>query len=203
MTPVELAGGWAGTVHLAGRAGGSDTLSAPEGAEGSDPSRPAGAEWPTRTLCGRPYVRIVTEPGLDLLGDDARLVCKSCWRIVEGWLSPPPVAEGEADVVRWIVAAVLETGEAMVEGVPVPRLVSIRQRVRSELKSTKGGSVHTYVIGLNALLVRSGLVIDARTPEQWQKEMHAAAERMWAIEAGEPVDAPRWRRRWEDITGIR
>jgi hypothetical protein len=127
----------------------------------SDPAR-SGAEWPTRTLCGRPYLRIVTEPGLDLLGDDARRVCKSCWRMVERWLSPPPVAEGEADVLRWMVAAVLEIGEAMVEGVPVPRLESI-----------------------------------------WQKELHAAAERMWAIEAGEPVDAPRWRRRWEDITGIR
>ena len=199
---MELAGGWAGTVHLAGRARGSDIASPPERVGSSDPSRPR-AEWPTRTLCGRPYVRIVTEPGLDLLGDDARRLCKSCWRIVERWLSPPPVAEGEADVLRWIVAAVLEIGEAMVEGVPVPRLESIRRRVRSELKSTIGGSVHTHVIGVNALLVRSGLVIDARTPEQWQKELHAAAERMWAIEAGEPVDAPRWRRRWEDITGIR
>ncbi len=176
-------------------------VSPPERVGRSNLSRP-GAEWQTRTLCGRPYVRIVTEPGLDLLGD-ARRVCKSCWRIVDRWLSPPPVAEGEADVLRWIVAAVLEIGEAMVEGLPVPRLGSIRKRVRSELKSTIGGSVHTHVIGVNALLVRSGLVIDARTPEEWQKELHAAAERMWAIEAGEPVDAPRWRRRWEDITGIR
>ena len=126
-------------------------VSPPERVGSSNPSRP-GAEWPTRTLCGRPYVRIVTEPGLDLLGDDARRVCKSCWRIVERWLSPPPVAEGEADVLRWIVAAVLEIGEAMVEGVPVPRLESIRRRVRSELKSTIGGSVHTHVIGVNAAL---------------------------------------------------
>ena len=111
-------------------------------------------------------------------------------------------SKGESAVLRWIVAAVLETGEAMVEGVPVPRLESFRRRVRSELKSIIRGSVHTHVIGLNALLVRSGLVIDAKTPEQWQKELHAAAERMWAIEAGEPVDTPRWRRRWEDITGI-
>ena len=121
-------------------------VSPPERVGSSNPSGP-GAEWPTRTLCGRPYVRIVTETGLDLLGDDVRRVCKSCWHIVERWLSPPPVAEGEADVLRWIVAAVLEIGEAMVEGVPVPRLESIRRRVRSELKSTIGGSVHTHVIG--------------------------------------------------------
>jgi hypothetical protein len=161
---VELAGGWAATVHLAGRARRSDIVRAPETVRSRDPSLLAGMEWPTRTLCGRPFVRILNEPGLDLLGDDAHLVCKSCWRIVEGWLSPPPVAKGESDVLRWMVDAVLETGEAMVEGVPVPRLESFRRRVRSELKSIIRGSVHTHVIGLNALLVRSGLVTDAKTP---------------------------------------
>jgi hypothetical protein len=148
-------------------------------------------------------VAIVTEPGMDLLGDDASLVCKSCWRSVERWLSPPPVAEGEDDVVRWIAAVVLETGEALVEGVPVPRLESIRRRVRSELKAAIGGPVQTRVFGRHALWVRSGLVVDAKTRGQWQREMRTAAERMWAIEAGEPVDAPRWRRRWDEITGTR
>ena len=42
---MELAGGWAGTVHLAGRARGSDIVSPPERVGSSDPSRP-GAEWP-------------------------------------------------------------------------------------------------------------------------------------------------------------
>ena len=90
----------------------------------------------------------------------------------------------------------------MVEGVPVPRLESIRRRVRSELKAAIGGTVHTRVIGLDALWVHSGLVLDAKTPEQWQREMRAAAERMWAIESHQPVGAPRWRRHWDDITGI-
>ncbi len=42
----------------------------------------AGAEWPTRRLCGG-HVRIVTEPGLDLVRNDTRRVWKSCgafWR---------------------------------------------------------------------------------------------------------------------------
>jgi hypothetical protein len=147
-------------------------------------------------------VAIVTEPGVDLLGDDAGRMCKSCWRSVERWLSPPPAAVGEDEVVRWLTTAVLEIGEAMVQGVPVPRLEAIRRRVRKELKAAIGGSVNTHVIGRNALWVRSGLVIDAKTPEQWQRELHAAMEEMWAIEVHQPVDAPRWRRHWDDIVGI-
>lgn len=198
VVPVELPGGWAGAVHLAEHSRGSDLASATSrSVTDAGPPRPA-----KNTLCGRPYVAIVTEPGLDLLGDDAGRMCKSCWRSVERWLSPPPAAEGEDGVVRWITTAVLEIGEAMVEGMPVPRLESIRRRVRSELKAAIGGTVHTHVIGSDALWVRSGLVLDAKTPEQWQHEMRAAAERMWAIESHQPVDAPRWRRHWDDITAI-
>lgn len=129
------------------------------------------------TFCGRPYVAVMTEPGLDLLGDDVDRLCRSCWRSVERWLSPPPAAEGEDEVVRWIMSVVLETGEAMVEGVPVPRLESIRRRARSELKAAIGGSVQTRVFGRSALWVHSGLVIDSMTPERWQREMRAAIAR--------------------------
>jgi hypothetical protein len=59
------------------------------------------------------------------------------------------------------------------------------------------------VFGRSALWVHSGLVIDSMTPERWQLEMRAAADRMSAIEAGHPVDPPRWRRRWDEITGSR
>jgi hypothetical protein len=51
--------------------------------------------------------------------------------------------------------------------------------------------------------VRSGLVIDAKTPEQWQRELRAAAQRMWTFESHLPVGAPPWGRRWDDITGMR
>ncbi len=204
VVPVELPGGWAGTVHLATRVGETGTASARHDADSPrSPTGHATEGWAGYTLCGRPYVAVVTEPGLDLLGDDAAQLCKSCWRSVERWLRPPPAADGEDEVVRWISAAVLETGEAMVEAVPVPRLEAIRRRVRSELKAAIGGSVQTRAFGRGALWVRSGLVIDAKTPEQWQRELHAAAERMWAIEAGQAVGAPRWRRHWNDITGIR
>ena len=203
VVPVELPGGWAGTVHLAEHSRGSDPASAtPQPVTDTSPSRLAAAAPANNTLCGRPYVAIVTEPGVDLLGSDAGQMCKSCWRSVERWLTPPPAAEGEDEVVRWITTAVLEIGEALVEGVPVPRLESIRRRVRSDLKAAIGGTVHTRVIGSDALWVRSGLVLDAKTPEQWQREMRAAAERMWAIESHQPVGPPRWRRHWDDITGI-
>lgn len=204
MVPVELPGGWAGTVHLAENPRVSDPAVAPRGhGPGISPRRPMAPGPALSTFCGRPYVAVVTEPGLDLLGDDVDRLCGSCWRSVERWLSPPPAAEGEDEVVRWIMSVVLETGEAMVEGVPVPRLESIRRRVRSELKAAIGGSVQTRVFGRSALWVHSGLVIDSMTPERWQREMRAAADRMSAIEAGQPVDPPRWRRRWDEITGSR
>lgn len=203
VVPVELPGGWGGTVHLAEHRRGSDLASAtPPSVTDTGPPRLVAATRAKHTLCGRPYVTIVTEPGMDLLGDDTGQLCKSCWRSVDRWLSPPPAAVGEDEVVRWVTTAVLEIGEAMLEGVPVPRLESIRRRVRAELKAAIGGSVHTHVIGRDALWVRSGLVIDAKTPERWQQEMRAAVERVWAIESHQPVGAPRWRRHWDDITGI-
>src|SRR5487761_1101310 len=113
VVPVELPGGWAGTVHLTEQSGESNLDSAkPQSVTGADPPRLAAPGPVTNTLCGRPYVAIVAEPGLDLLGDDAGQMCKACWRSVERWLSPPPAAEGEDEVVRWITAVVLETGEA-------------------------------------------------------------------------------------------
>jgi hypothetical protein len=46
-------------------------------------------------------------------------MCASCWRILESWLAaPPPIASEDAGV-RWAVKAVLEVGEALIEGVPV------------------------------------------------------------------------------------
>jgi hypothetical protein len=147
-------------------------------------------------------VAIVTEPGLDLLGDSAARVCKSCWCSVERWFSPPPVAEGEDEVVQWVTAVDLELGEAMVEGVPVPRLESTRRRIPSQVKAAIGGTVCTRVIGRAALWVHSGLVIDDKTPERWELELEPAAERTCAIEAGHPVSSPRWRGHWNEITGI-
>lgn len=202
VVPVELSGGLAGTVHLAEHSRGSELVSSTAQPATGASARLVAAASANNTLCGRPYVAIVTEPGLDLLGEDASQMCRSCWRSVERWLSPPLAADGEDEVVRWITTTVLEIGEAMVEEVPVPRLEPIRQRVRSDLKAAIGGTVRTHVIGRDALWVRSGLVLDAKTPEQWQKEMRAALERMWAIESHQPVGAPRWRRHWDDITVI-
>jgi hypothetical protein len=115
-------------VHLSEAAANTDSASRPEGSEGADDVVPAARE---RALCGRAHVGIATDCNLDLLGDDAGRLCKSCWRSVERWLSPPEAAEGEDEVVRWLTAVVLEVGEAMIEGVPLSRLEPIRRRVRS------------------------------------------------------------------------
>jgi len=155
--------------------------------------------WQPRTLCGRPWTSPLTDLALDLLGEDRRLLCGSCWRTVEGWLSPLPQAEGEDAVVVWIVSTVLEVGEAMIDGVPVPRIESLRRRVRSELKAAVGGSVHTAKIGPTTMWVSSGVVNDAKTPERWQAEMRAGMQRAWAMKDGQEVEPPRWRRHWSEI----
>ncbi len=152
VVPVELPRGWARTVHLAEHSMGGDLASATtQSVTDAGPPRLVRATRENKTLCGRPYVAIVTEPGLDLLGDDAGRMCKSCWRSVERWLSPPHPSDGQTEVVRWLTTAGLETGEAMVEGVPVPCMGSIRRRVRAGLKVAIGGSLHTHVIGHDAL----------------------------------------------------
>jgi hypothetical protein len=157
--------------------------------------------WSARTLCGRARGAVLDDPEFDLLGEHRGLVCRSCWRTVERWLSPPPLAPGEDEVVHWLVETALAVGEAMVEGVPAPRLEAVRRRARSALKAAVGGSVRTEAIGGHAVWVRSALVIYAKTPERVQEELHTAMERIWAIEDGLPVGSPSWRRRWVDITG--
>jgi len=131
--------------------------------------------------------------GLDLLGADQIRLCQSCWRAVEGWLVIPGPARGEAEAIAGAVATVLEIGEAMIDGVPIPRFESIRRAIRSELKASIGCSVRTAKIGPASLWVWSGLVNDAKTPECRAEEMQAAAERMWTVEQGEPVPPARSR----------
>lgn len=82
------------------------------------------------------------------------------------------------------------------------RLEPIRRRVRAALKAAIGGSVDTHVIGRDSLWARSGVVIDAKTPEQCQHDLRDAMERTWAVASHQPVAALRWRLHWDDITGI-
>jgi hypothetical protein len=203
VIPVDLDMGWPGKVHLAERADpGQDAAPAVlnDGDPGPGIAGPAAGAWRARTLCGRARGQMVTDPDLDLLGEHARSVCRACWRILEGWLTALPPVDGEEDALRWVVNAVLETGEALIEGVPVPRFESFRRQVRTDLKAAIGGSVRTERIGPAALWVWSRLVHDAKTPERWQEDLRAAAQRMSDIHAGRAVEPPRWRRHWSDIT---
>jgi len=201
VIPVALDTWWPSKVHLAERAQpGQDTAPAAHTrwSKSSDLSAPP---WRTVTLCGRPRAEIVPDADdVDLLSSQEQWMCSSCWRIVEGWLTAPPPIEGEDAVVRWVVNAVLGVGEALLEGVPVPRLEAIRRRIRREIKATIGGSVQTSRIGPAALWVRSGLVQDAKTPERWQEEMRAGVQGVEDMKAGRPVERPRWRGHWREIT---
>lgn len=206
LVPVQLDS--THTVHLTDRAGPGDSVTRragefrhsaplPRGPGGGlYPGTPA---WRASTLCGRAWTSTVIQTDLDLLGEHRGRLCQSCWRTVEGWLSPPPPAGGEDGVVHWVVETVLEVGEAMVEGVPIPRIESLRRRVRSEIKAAVGGSVKTSKLGPATLWVSSGLVNGAKTPERWQQELHAAMQRLWASEDGQEIEPPKWRRHWSEI----
>lgn len=212
VIPVELEEGWTGTVHLAERARPGELAGSAGLAEFRNPSRPpfaggAGADplkepaWGPVTLCGRDRGPMVADLELDIFGFHRGLVCRACWRRVERWLVPPAPADGEDEVVAWAVETVLEFGEALVEEVPVPRLESFRRRVRSQLKAAIGGAVRTQKLGDDAVWVWSALVHDAKTPERWQQELRAAADRMDSLVTGQPVPPARWRGRWSDIAG--
>jgi hypothetical protein len=123
VVPVELDLGWAGKVHLAERASSGEEVDGATFSDSDDgsspetgwPATPVGwttTAWQTRTLCGRTRGALVAEGPLDLLGEDRQLLCRGCWRTLEGWLSSPPATAGEDDVTAWVLSAVLETGEA-------------------------------------------------------------------------------------------
>ena len=206
VVPVEVEAG-TDKFHLVQRRPGDQTPGArrdepdDRSAVTSDPwvEGDRGRVWDPRTLCGRPAGLVSDADGLDLLGADQRRLCQSCWRAVERWLHAPGPARGESEVIAWAVATVLEIGEAMIDGIPIPRFESIRRAIRSELKAAVGGSVRTAKIGPASLWVWSGLVNDAPTPEARAEELHAAAERMWTLDRGEPVPPARWRRDWSEI----
>ncbi len=205
VIPVALDTWWATRMHLAERAK-PGQRAAPAVLGVDAPSSPiselADPIWRTQTLCGRPRTEIVPDADdVDPLSSPEPWMCSSCWRIVEGWLATPPPVEGEDAAIRWVVNAVLEVGEALIEGVPVPRLETFRRRIRSEIKATIGGSVQTSRIGPAALWVRSGLVQDAKTPERWQEEMRAGLQRLEHSKAGRQLEPPRWRGNWREITG--
>ncbi len=204
VIPVALDTWWPARVHLAERAQpGQDAAPAVREFDTAPASisELAAPVWRTQTLCGRVRAEIVPEAeDIDLLSSPEQWMCATCWRIVEGWLAAPPPVEGEDAAVRWVVDAVLEVGEALVEGVPLPRLEALRRRIRSEIKATIGGSVQTSRIGPAALWVRSGLVQDAKTPERWQEEMRAGVQRLEDSKAGRHVEPPRWRGHWREIT---
>jgi hypothetical protein len=140
---------------------------------------------------------------LNLFGGPAERVCRSCWRIVEVWLTAPPPAEGDDEVAHWVANAGVEDRPGVDRGgASAPCEGALRRRARSEIKAAIGGSVRTALVGRGALWVRSGLEQDAKTPEHRQDELRSAVERRWNLEAGHPVEPARWPRHRRDISEI-
>jgi hypothetical protein len=48
-------------------------------------------------------------------------------------------------------------------------------------------------------MVYSALVIDAKTEDQQDRELHDAMLRLWTGEAGHPLGQPDRRRRWSQL----
>jgi len=158
---------------------------------------------PAVTLCGRPALSLGVDVDLDVLGLDRDRLCGSCWRIAEGCLEPPGAADGEDQVVAWLVETVLKGGSAMIDDVPFGRVRPLRQRVTRQIKATIGGRVTTALISPTTIVVYSGLVIDAKTEDQQHRELRDAMLRLWAGEAGLPLGQPDWRRSWSQVATTR
>jgi hypothetical protein len=142
---------------------------------------------PTKTLCGRRALSLGVEVDLDVLGSP-----RAGWR-------PPGPDDGEDHVVAWLVETVLNGGSAMIDDVPFGRVRRMRQRVTRQIKATIGGTVTTATISPTTILVHSALVIDAKTEDQQQRELHDGMLRLWTGEAGLPLGQPDWRRRWSQL----
>jgi hypothetical protein len=95
------------------------------------------------TLCGRHATSLGVGVDLDVLGADRDRLCRSCWRVVEGWLQPPTAADGEDEVLAWLVETVLRGGSAMIDDVPFGRVRPLRQRAARQIKAAIGGTVRT------------------------------------------------------------
>ncbi len=86
-------------------------------------------------------------------------------RVGESWrgcLEPPAVADGEDEVVAWLVETVLGGGSAVIDDVAFGRVRPLRQRVARQIKAAVGGRVRTSLVSATTLLAYSSLVIDAR-----------------------------------------
>ena len=151
------------------------------------------------SLCGGHAQSLGVEVNLDVLGVDRDRLCGSCWRIVEGWLEPPREADGEDQVVTWLVETVVNGGSAMIDDVPFGRVRTLRQRVACQIKASIGGTVTTALISPTAIVVYSALVIDAKTEDQHHQELHDAMLRPWTGEERLPLGQPDWRRRWSQV----
>ena len=102
-------------------------------------------------------------------------------------------------MVAWLVETVIKGGSAMIDDVPFGRVRPQRKRVTRQIKATIGGKVTTALISPTTVIVYSALVVDAKTEDQHQQELHDATLRLWAGEAGLRLGQPHWRRRWSQV----
>jgi hypothetical protein len=130
------------------------------------------------TLCGRHAASLGVGVDLDVLGADRGRLCRSCWRVVEGWLQPPTAADGEDEVLAWLVETVLRGGSAMIDDIPYGRVRPLRQRAARQIKEAIGGTVRTAMVSPTTILVYSAMVIDAKTEDQQHQEMSDAMLRL-------------------------
>ena len=73
------------------------------------------------TSCGRHVTSLGVGVGLDLLGPDRDRLCRSCWRVVEGWLEP--ATEGVDGIARFhdLVGRFAEEPAEVVIGIEADR----------------------------------------------------------------------------------
>ncbi len=127
-------------------------------------------------------------------GVDRDRLRDSCWRTIEGWLEPPRVADGEDEVVAWLVEPVPRSRSAMIEDVPFGRVQPLRPRGAREIKAAIGATVRTALISPTTILVYSVLAIDAKTEDQQRQDLRDAPT---AGQRPGPATRPTdWRRRW-------
>ena len=72
---------------------------------------------------------------------------------MEEWLEPPTAADGEDEVVAWLVETVLRGGSAMIEDVSYGRARPLRQRAARQIEAAIGGTVRTAMVSPTTILL--------------------------------------------------
>jgi hypothetical protein len=149
--------------------------------------------WAEATLCGRPWILMVSGEEADA-GAAFAPSCRRCLALMDK-LFPEPKPDDRLELVVQIIAdTVVEHGYAEMWNVPGDQQAVLRKKARAALRQRTGYGIQTLVHGTMVVFVCEPI------SEQHRAERaHEAAEVMNSVLTGEPAPSlpTPWRLSWD------